>query len=74
MDVHVATRRRTASLKTPTTLQPDAVKELSGALNLMLADFFALYLKTKNFHWHVSGRTFATTTCSLMIRPANSLQ
>ena len=58
MDVHVATRRRTASLKTPTTLHPDAVKELSGALNLMLADFFALYLKTKNFHWHVSGPHF----------------
>ena len=58
MDVHVATRRRTASLKTPTTLHPDAVKELSGALNLLLADFFALHLKTKNFHWHVSGPHF----------------
>ena len=58
MDVHVATRRRTASLKTPTTLHPDAVKGLSGALNLILADFFALYLKTKNFHWHVSGPHF----------------
>ena len=60
--------------KTPTTLHPDAVKELSGALNLILADFFARYLKTKNFHWHVSGPHFATTTCSLMIRPANFLQ
>ena len=58
MDVHVATRRRTASLNTPTTFQPDTVKELSGALNLVLADFFALYLKTKNFHWHVSGPHF----------------
>ncbi len=58
MDVYVATRRRTAPLNTPTTFQPDAVKELSGALNLVLADFFALYLKTKNFHWHVSGPHF----------------
>ena len=58
MDAYVATRRRTASLNTPTTLQHDAVKELSGALNGVLADLFALYLKTKNFHWHVSGPHF----------------
>ena len=58
MDMSVVTRRRTVSLNTPTALQPDATKELSGALNLVLADFFALYLKTKNFHWHVSGPHF----------------
>ena len=58
MDMSVATRRRTVSLNTPTALQPDATKELSGALNLVLADLFALYLKTKNFHWHVSGPHF----------------
>jgi starvation-inducible DNA-binding protein len=55
----MATRHlRTAPLETPTDLKPDAVKDLSGALNLALADMFALYLKTKNFHWHMSGPHF----------------
>jgi starvation-inducible DNA-binding protein len=47
-----------APLKTPTDLSPDAVNALSAALNAILADSFALYLKTKNFHWHVSGPHF----------------
>jgi starvation-inducible DNA-binding protein len=50
--------RRKAPLDTPTDLTPDATKDVSGALNILLADFFALYLKTKNFHWHVSGPHF----------------
>jgi starvation-inducible DNA-binding protein len=45
-------------LDTPTDLQPAAVNAISEALNVLLADAFALYLKTKNFHWHVSGRHF----------------
>ncbi|PDT92189.1 DNA starvation/stationary phase protection protein [Bradyrhizobium sp. Y36] len=45
-------------LDTPTDLSPDAVKKVSEALNVLLADAFALYLKTKNFHWHISGRHF----------------
>lgn len=45
-------------LDTPTDLSPDGVKKVSEALNVLLADAFALYLKTKNFHWHVSGRHF----------------
>jgi starvation-inducible DNA-binding protein len=45
-------------LKTPTDLSATATKDVSGALNLLLADVFALYLKTKNFHWHVSGVHF----------------
>lgn len=48
---------RTA-LSTPTDLGGDATRDISGALNLALADVFALYLKTKNFHWHVSGAHF----------------
>ncbi len=53
------TRRKVAAnLDTPTDLPEDAVKELSAALNAILADGFALYLKTKNFHWHVSGPHF----------------
>ncbi|HXW39678.1 MAG TPA: DNA starvation/stationary phase protection protein [Xanthobacteraceae bacterium] len=49
---------RTAPLDTPTDLGAAAVRDLSGALNLLLADMFCLYLKTKNFHWHVSGPHF----------------
>ncbi len=45
-------------LQTPTDLSPEAVAEISEALNALLADTFALYLKTKNFHWHVSGPHF----------------
>ena len=45
-------------LDTPTDLSAAAVKEISAALNGLLADAFALYVKTKNFHWHVSGPHF----------------
>ena len=45
-------------LDTPTDLAPAAVEKISASLNVLLADAFALYLKTKNFHWHVSGRHF----------------
>src|SRR6476660_1720756 len=50
--------RRAAPLNTPTDLAPAATKDISGALTVLLADVFALYLKTKNFHWHMSGRHF----------------
>src|SRR6185295_5396433 len=45
-------------LDTPTDLPQEAVAKVSKALNVLLADAFALYMKTKNFHWHVSGRHF----------------
>src|SRR5215216_2192233 len=45
-------------LDTPTDLSPEAVEKISAAVNPLIADAFALYLKTKNFHWHVSGRHF----------------
>ena len=45
-------------LDTPTDLPQAAVDKISAALNTLLADAFALYVKTKNFHWHVSGRHF----------------
>lgn len=48
----------TARLTTPTDLGANAQKDITGALNALLADTFALYLKTKNFHWHVSGPHF----------------
>ena len=47
-----------AALDTPTDLSTDAVSEISEQLNVVLATTFALYLKTKNFHWHVSGPHF----------------
>jgi starvation-inducible DNA-binding protein len=47
-----------AALLTPTDLSQEAVRDISAALNALLADAFALYLKTKNFHWHVSGPHF----------------
>jgi starvation-inducible DNA-binding protein len=50
--------RRAAALATPTDLKSNATKDISGALNALLADVFALYLKTKNFHWHMSGAHF----------------
>ncbi len=45
-------------LATPTDLGSNATKDIAAGLNLLLADTFALYLKTKNFHWHVSGPHF----------------
>src|ERR1700728_4386101 len=47
-----------AFVTTPTDLSGDAVVEISDALRKMLADVFALYVKTKNFHWHMSGKHF----------------
>src|SRR5438034_11455405 len=51
-------QRRDAPLETRTDLSHAAVKDISVAMNDILADVFALYLKTKNFHWHMSGRHF----------------
>jgi len=50
--------RRDAPLATPTDLKPVATRDITGAMNAVLADVFALYLKTKNFHWHMSGPHF----------------
>ena len=51
-------RRRAAPLVTPTDLGAEASKNIAGGMNGILADVFALYLKTKNFHWHMSGPAF----------------
>jgi starvation-inducible DNA-binding protein len=58
MTTATAKAHRKAPLTTPTNLDSNAVRDLSGALTTLLADFFALYVKTKNFHWHVSGPHF----------------
>ena len=51
-------QRRAEPLSTPTDLGSDATRAITAALNPLLADAFALYLKTKNFHWHMSGPLF----------------
>src|SRR5207248_2945548 len=51
-------RRRDAPLETRTDLKPAATRDISAAMNAILADVFALYVKTKNFHWHMSGPHF----------------
>ena len=50
--------RRTNPLRTPTNLGSNASRDISAALTTLLADMFALYIKTKNFHWHMSGPHF----------------
>ena len=51
-------RERTAALDTPSGLSSEALREIPPALMALLADVFALYVKTKNFHWHMSGPHF----------------
>jgi starvation-inducible DNA-binding protein len=51
-------QKRDIPLTVPTDLTRSAVKDIAGAMNAILADVFALYLKTKNFHWHMSGTHF----------------
>jgi len=51
-------RRRQAPIDTPTDLKASATKDITAAMNAVLADVYALYLKTKNFHWHMSGPHF----------------
>ena len=58
MDRHDLEPPRLAPRSTPSALGTQAIKEIASGLNILLADLFALYLKTKNFHWHMSGAHF----------------
>ncbi|GAB3097882.1 Dps family protein [Lysobacter terrae] len=58
MNEKTVQERRKASLVTPTALGAEATRDISAELNALLADIFTLYLKTKNFHWHMSGPYF----------------
>src|SRR3954462_5778152 len=58
MSIEDARKRREAPLQTPSNLGSNATKDISAALTVLLADVFALYVKTKNFHWHISGPHF----------------
>ncbi len=57
-DMKNAADRRKASLNTPNGISDDATRDISAELNALLADTIALYVKTKNFHWHMSGPYF----------------
>jgi len=58
MATQISQEAKAAKTNNPDGFEPEEVKDLSGALNALLADVFALYLKTKNFHWHMSGPHF----------------
>jgi starvation-inducible DNA-binding protein len=58
IDTEKLRERRMRRLATPTDLDAKTAKEVGGAMNRILADVFALYMKTKNFHWHMSGPHF----------------
>jgi hypothetical protein len=58
MAAHDPTSSRTAPLARPTGLRSNTVKDIFGALNILLAELFVLHLKTNNFHWHVAGPHF----------------
>ena len=58
MSTHTSQESKVAKTNNPDGFAPDAVKDLSSVLNALVADVFALYLKTKNFHWHMSGPHF----------------
>jgi starvation-inducible DNA-binding protein len=58
MSTTSAEARRRSPLKTPSDLPTNAITDISAALTALLADVFALYVKTKNFHWHMSGPHF----------------
>src|SRR6185436_11810596 len=58
MSIEDVRKRREAPLDTPSNLGSNATNDISAALTVLLADVFALYVKTKNFHWHISGRHF----------------
>ena len=58
MTAHTPSQAEAAKASIRDGFKPETVKELSSALNALLADYFALYIKTKNFHWHLSGPHF----------------
>lgn len=58
MDRKMLEKRRLAPLRTPSGIPEEGQRSIGGGLTILLADAFALYVKTKNFHWHVSGPSF----------------
>jgi starvation-inducible DNA-binding protein len=58
MSTHTSQESKAAKISNPDGFQTEQVKNLSSVMNALLADVFALYIKTKNFHWHMSGPHF----------------
>src|ERR1700690_2209263 len=58
LQVNEVKSRQSAAVRTPSGLSQEATREITGELNALLADTYALYFKTKNFHWHMSGPHF----------------
>ena len=58
MNARDSDHRRVEAAQVPAGFEPRAVARISAALTITLADLFALYVKTKNFHWHISGPHF----------------
>ncbi len=58
MNIGKVKARQKATLETPNAIKAGPLRDVTGALNQLAADFYALYFKTKNFHWHVSGPHF----------------
>ena len=73
MNVKKEKALRKAPLSTPTDLSPQATRDIAGALTVLVSDVFALYFKTKNFHWHISARVSAIITCCWTSRPTRFL-
>jgi starvation-inducible DNA-binding protein len=70
---HELEERRLAAQSLHTDIAPESVKEISAALTALLADVFALYIKTKNFHWHMSGPISGIiTSCSMNMVTSSS--
>ena len=67
-------RRRETPLITPTDLGATASADIAGGMNAILADVFALYMKTKNFHWHMSGPHFRDYHCCSTSRPISFMR
>ena len=58
MSTHTSSESKAAKTNNPDGFAPDQIKDVTNVLNAVLADTFALYIKTKNFHWHMSGPHF----------------
>jgi starvation-inducible DNA-binding protein len=65
---------REAPLQRPSYLDAKNARNLTAKLNVLLAGVFAIYIKTKTFHWHVTGPISVTTTCCLMSKPSSYSQ
>ena len=74
MNTRVANPAKRGAASMPSGIDSEAVAKIADTLTALSADLFALYIKTKNFHWHVRDRIFATTTCSSTSKASSCLR